>query len=110
MENQEDGRESFGQVRSAIGRVRGSGLADRLPGTWGHVRAGAKGAVANLQTVPDSGLRLLAGVFVGVGAGLQLSGKKRLAALAGFVPASIFGFAILSRPQPTNLEPEPVRP
>lgn len=122
MENQEYGRESFEHVRSTIGRVRakadevgeempavienarlqGIRIADQLPGKLDQIRAGAQGALANLQTVPDSQLRLLAGVFVGVGAGLQLGGKRRLAALAGFVPASIFGLAIMSRPQPTH--------
>ncbi|MGZ6265346.1 MAG: hypothetical protein ACXWN4_00380 [Candidatus Limnocylindrales bacterium] len=96
MDNQEDGRMPA--------------VAHRLPETWGHVWAGAKGALANLQTVPDSGLRFLAGVSIGIGAGLRLGGRKRLAALAGFVPASIFGFAIMSRPHPTNLETKPVRP
>ena len=66
--------------------------------------------MTNLQTVPDSGLRLLAAVSVGFGAGLRLAGKTRLAALAGFAPASLFGFAIFSRPRPVHAEPRPVRP
>jgi hypothetical protein len=130
MEYQEETQVSFGRARGAIGRVRSTtaaalghvpevvanarhraaGVADRLPGTLGHVRSGAGGTVTNLQTVPDSGLRLMAAASIGLGAGLRLAGKKRLAALAGFAPASIFGFAILSRPRPARPEPRPVRP
>jgi hypothetical protein len=130
MEYQEDSQVSYGRARSAVARVRSSaaaavghvpeaianvrhragGVADRLPGTLGHVRSGAEGTVTNLQTVPDSGLRLLAAASIGLGAGLRLAGKNRLAALAGFAPASIFGFAIMSRPRPARPEPRPVRP
>lgn len=130
MEYEEHKQVSFGRARSAIGRVRSaaaaaighvpeaignarrraSGVSDRLPGTLGHVRSGAQGTVTNLQTVSDSGLRLLAAVSVGFGAGLRLAGKNRLATLAGFAPASIFGFAIMSRPRPARPEPRPVRP
>jgi hypothetical protein len=130
MDSQEHGQESFGRARSAIARVRttaaaaighvpeaignvrhrAGGVVDRLPGTLGHVREGAQGTVTNLQTVPDSGLRLLAAVSVGFGAGLRLAGKTRLATLAGFAPASLFGFAIFSRPRPARPEPRPVRP
>jgi hypothetical protein len=130
MENQANGRKRFDGVRSAIGGVRTKAseavahlpetvsyarreagrMADRLPGTIGHVRAGAEGTVTNLQTMPDSGLRLLAAVSVGFGAGLRLAGKTRLAAFAGFAPASIFGFAIFSRPRSARPEPRPVRP
>jgi hypothetical protein len=130
MVYQEYGQGSLGRARTAIGRVRtataaaigkvpeavgqarrGAGkVAHRLPGTIGQVRAGAQGTVTNLQTVPDSGLRLLAAASVGLGAGLRLAGKKRLATLAGFAPASLFGFAIMSRPRPARPEPRPVRP
>jgi hypothetical protein len=130
MYPQDHKEESFGRARGAIARLRTTaaaavghvpdaiaaaryrlgGVADRLPGTLGHVRAGAQGTVTNLQTVPDSGLGLLAAASVGLGAGLRLAGKKRLATLAGFAPASIFGFAIMSRPRPARPEPKPVRP
>jgi hypothetical protein len=130
MDYQEQEHVSFGRARSAVARVRATaaaaighvpgavnnarhrvgGVADRLPGTLGHVRAGAQSTVTNLQTVPDSGLRLMAAGAVGLGAGLRLAGKTRLAALAGFVPASVFGFAIMSRPRPARSEPKPVRP
>jgi len=121
---------SFGRARSAIARVRETASAavasvpkavdnvlhragqvgDRLPSTFSQVRAGAEGTVTNLQSVPDSGLRLMAAVTVGFGAGLRLAGKNRLAALVGFVPASLFGFAIFSRPRPSRPEPDPIRP
>jgi hypothetical protein len=130
MDNQANGPKRFGGVRHAIGALRKEAsvatvhapeavayarreavlVADRLPGTLGHVREGAQGAVTNLQTVPDSGLRLLAAVSVGFGAGLRLAGKTRLATLAGFAPASLFGFAIFSRPRPVDAEPQPLRP
>ena len=130
MEFEANGRKRFGSVRRAIGAFRAkvstatghvpeavayarheAGMvADRLPGTLGHVREGAQGTMTNLQTVPDSGLRLLAAVSVGFGAGLRLAGKTRLSALAGFAPASLFGFAIYSRPRPVHAEPRPVRP
>jgi hypothetical protein len=130
MEFEANGHKRFGSVRRAIGAVRTKAsaatahvpeavgyarheaglVADRLPGTLGHVREGAQGTMTNLQTVPDSGLRLLAAVSVGFGAGLRLAGKTRLAALAGFAPASLFGFAIFSRPRPVHAEPRPVRP
>lgn len=130
MYTQDQEEESFGRARSAIAWVRTTAAAAighvpgaignarhrfgdvtaRLPGTLGHVRAGAQGTVTNLQTVPDSGLRLMAAASVGLGAGLRLAGKKRLATLAGFAPASVFGFAIMSRPRPARPQPKPVRP
>jgi hypothetical protein len=132
MDYQEEEQEqvSFGRARSAIGRIRTTASAavasvpkaarsmlhragrvgGSLPGTLGHVRSGAEGTVTNLQSVPDSGLRLMAAVSVGFGAGLRLAGKKRLAAVVGFVPASVFGFAIFSRPRPARPEPDPIRP
>lgn len=130
METQEKGQESFAGARSAIGRVRTKGseaighvpeavgqarhragqVAERLPGALGRARSGAQSTVTKLQTVPDSGLRLLAATSIGFGAGLRLAGAPRLATLAGFAPASILGFAIVSRPNRVHLEPHPVRP
>src|ERR1700690_1611203 len=103
-QEQEQEQVSFGRARDAIGRIRTTASAavesvpgavhnvlhragrvgDRLPGTLSQVRAGAEGTVTNLQSVPDSGLRLMAAVSVGFGAGLRLAGKNRLAALVGF--------------------------
>lgn len=94
-----------GEARNRAGQV-----AVRLPHALGHARSGAQATVTKLQTVPDSGLRTLAAVSVGFGVGLRLSGKRRLAALAGFAPASILGFAIMSRPHKTRLAPELKQP
>jgi hypothetical protein len=47
---------------------------------------------------------------IGLGAGLRLAGAPRLATLAGLAPASIFGFAIMSRPGKAHLEQSPSRP
>ena len=130
METQEHGQESFAAARSAIDRARTKGseaighvpevadqarhragqVADRLPRALGSVRSGAKHTVTRLQTVPNSGLRLLAATSIGFGAGLRLAGAPRLATLAGFAPASILGFAILSRPSRGHLEQHPARP
>jgi hypothetical protein len=130
METQENGQESFEGARSAIDRARTKGseaighvpeiagqaghragqVAERLPWAIGRVRSGAQNTVTRLQTVPDSGLRLLAAASIGFGAGLRLAGAPRLATLAGFAPASILGFAIVSRPNGVHLEPHPARP
>jgi hypothetical protein len=60
--------------------------------------------------MPDSGLRLLAAASLGFGAGLRLAGAPRLATLAGLAPASVFGFAIMSRRAGTLPELHPSRP
>jgi hypothetical protein len=127
METQENGQESFAGARSAIDQARTKGseaighvpeiagqarhraeqVADRLPAALGRIRSGAQNTVTRLQTVPDSGLRLLAATSIGFGAGLRLAGAPRLATLAGLAPASILGFAIVSRPNRAHLEPHP---
>ena len=91
MEFEANGRKRFGSVRRAIGAFRAkvstatghvpeavayarheAGMvADRLPGTLGYVREGAQGTMTNLQTVPDSGLRLLAAVCLQTGNTLE---------------------------------------
>jgi len=85
-------------------------LADQLPTAFERVRSGAKSTVTRLQTMPDSGLRLLVAASIGLGAGLRLAGAPRLAMLAGFAPASVFGFAIVSRPNRVRLTPHVARP
>ena len=130
MSTQTNGRRRFDGARRAVGGVRtrvseavahvpevvgyarnrAGQAADGLPTALGHVRSGAHDTVTRLQIVPDSSLRLMAAVSVGFGAGLHLAGKTRLAKLAGFVPASLFGFAIFSRPQPVPPKSQPVRP
>jgi hypothetical protein len=83
-------------------RHRAEQVAHRIPGAADHVRSGAQVTVTKLQTLPDSQLRLLAAVSLGFGAGLQLAGKRRLAALVGLAAASLFVFAILSRKHPAD--------
>jgi hypothetical protein len=58
----------------------------------------------------DSRLGLLAAASIGLGTGLRLAGAPRLAALAGFAPASILGFAIASRPSPPRPASNATRP
>ena len=91
-----------------IGMGRGMDLdgvpvADQLPTAFDRVRSGAGSTVTRLQTMPDSGLRLLAAASIGLGAGLRLAGAPRLAILAGFASASVLGFAIVSRPNRVHL-------
>src|ERR1035437_746796 len=84
-------------------------VAHTLPGALSHARSGAESTITSLQTLSDSRLRLLAAVSLGFGAGLQLAGKRRRAALVGLAAASLFVFAILSRPQSANREPKPTQ-
>lgn len=102
--------EVVGQAPGVAGtaRDRGEQVARHLPEAFDRVRSSAGNGVTRLQTMPDSGLRLLAAASIGLGTGLRLAGKSRLATLAGFVPASILGFAIVSRPN--HQAPHPVRP
>jgi hypothetical protein len=130
LETQDEGQESAGGVRAAIGqartevsaamghvpelagkaRDRAGQVAERLPGAVGRVQSGAENTVTRLQKMPDSALRLLAAASIGLGAGLRLAGAPRLATLAGFAPASILGFAIVSRPSRTHPAPDLARP
>ena len=104
--------EAIGHVPEIAGQARGRAeqVADGLPGALGRARTGASNGVTRLQTMSDSKLRLLAAASVGFGAGLRLAGASRIATLAGFVPASVFGFAILSRPDRPVVIPRPTRP
>ncbi len=103
---------AIGHVPSiaANGRTRAEHVAEALPGAFGGMRTGAENTVTRLQTMPDSALRMMAAISIGLGAGLRLAGAPRLATLAGLAPASIFGFAILSRPRRSNQPPQPARP
>ena len=94
--------DAIGRLPALAGktRARAGQVADRLPEAYAHAKSGAQGAVTGLQKVPDSGLRMLAAGSVGLGTGLRLAGAPRLVTLAGFAPASVCGFAILSRPHP----------
>jgi hypothetical protein len=107
------------KLSNAIGRVPGiAGQARRragqatesLPAAMDRAELGARSTVTSLQTMSDTRLRLLAATSVGFGAGLRLAGASRLATLAGFVPASVFGFAIVSRPSRIHVEVHPTQP
>jgi hypothetical protein len=104
--------DALGHVPELAGeaRHRAGQVAEEAPKAFDRVRSGAQDGVIRLQTVPDAGLLLLAAGSLGVSVGLLLAGKPRLAAVVGLVPASVFGFAILSRPQPAGLEPKPTQP
>jgi hypothetical protein len=111
-EAQDEALEATGRVQRIAGgaRRRAGQVADRLPAAFGQVRSGANSTVTRLQTMPDSGLRLLAAASLGFGAGLRLAGAPRLATLAGLAPASVFGFAIMSRRVGALPELHPSRP
>ena len=100
--------EAIGHVPGIAGRTRDRAgqVAERLPGAFRRARSGAQSTVTGLQRMPDSGLGMLAAASVGFGAGLRLAGAPRLATLAGWAPASIFGFAIWSRPGRTHPAPQ----
>ena len=128
IETEDDEQESFEGARAAIGqarvevskaighvpeiageaRHRAEQVAEALPGAFDSVRAGAESGVTRLQTMPDSALRLMAAVSLGLGAGLRIAGAPRLVTLAGFAPASILGFAIVSRPRRSHQALHPV--
>lgn len=91
-------------------RKRAGQAAEGLPGAMTRAESGARSTVTGLQTMSDSRLRLLAAASIGFGAGLRLAGASRLATLAGFVPASVFGFAIVSRPSKVDLATHPTQP
>jgi len=96
--------EAMGHLPGFAGKTRDGAeqVAELLPGAFAQMSEGAQGAVTRLQKVPDSGLRLLAAASIGLGTGLRLAGAPRLVTLAGFAPAPILGFAILSRPHPAR--------
>jgi len=104
--------EVMGHVSAIAGdaRPRAGRVAEQLSAVFDRLRSGAGRGVTSLQRMPDSGLRLAAAVAVGFGAGLRLAGARRLATLAGFAPASILGFAIVSRPHEPRPRSRPARP
>ncbi len=106
-----DARSAAGQVRvtvqDAIGHLpvvlhsarRGAGqVAERLPDAVERARTGVHDTTATLQGMPDSTLRLLAALSVGLSTGLKLAGAPRLVALAAMAPAVAVGGAIVTRP------------
>jgi hypothetical protein len=88
------------RVPSAVnaGRRGAQKLAARMPAAVDATQAGAHATTTTLQKLSDSNLRSLAASSVGLGAGLYVSGKHRLAVAAGVVPALIVAAAIALRP------------
>jgi len=78
----------------------------RLPGILKATRAGAVAAVGALQTLPDQTLRSPAATSVGVGIGLSFTRARRLAIVAGMVPAVLMGTAIVMRPLQSGIPAE----
>jgi hypothetical protein len=101
--------EAIGRVPAIAGKARhrAERVAGQLPGALDYARVRAGRSVTRLQEFPDSELRLMAAASVGLVAGLRLAGASRLATLAGMAPASIFGFAIVSRRGRTRPAPHP---
>jgi hypothetical protein len=86
---------------SASVKVVGSGarsLAGRMPGTVRATHAGASATTRALQSLPDSTLRGLAAGSAGIGTGLLLAGRRRMAIAAGVASALVIGTAIALRP------------
>jgi hypothetical protein len=61
-------------------------------------RSGAQATTSALQTLPDPTLRWLAASSVGLGAGLYMTGRRRLVVAAGIAPAVVMAVAIALRP------------
>lgn len=130
METEGSGQESVDDVRNATeqvhagasaviehlptlagkARYRSRQVVGRFPEAFDHLRIRAQGSVTRLQEMPDSELGLLTAVSIGLGTGLRLAGASRLATLAGLAPASILGFAIVSRPKRSRLAQHRARP
>lgn len=62
-------------------------LADRLPDAAAAVQASAMATTDSLRTMPESNLRLLAAVSLGMGIGLYAAGAPRVVTLMAFTPA-----------------------
>jgi hypothetical protein len=97
---------TFARTGVSVARRGAAGLVGRLPGTLKATRAGAQGAVGALQTLPDPTLRSLAATSVGLAVGLYLTRARRLAIVAGMVPAVLMGAAIVVRPVEPGLPAE----
>ena len=107
----EQSRSAAGQVRDAVGSAMDrvpdvmdtarSGVeqvAERMPVAVERTRVGAQRTTTSLQALPDTTLRLVAGVSIGLSAGLSLAGAPRLIAMAALVPALFVGGAVATRP------------
>ena len=111
-ETTDETRSTAGQVRDAVGgaldqvpgmietaRSSAEQVAEHAPEAIERARVGTQQATTSLQTMPDSTLRMLAGVSVGVAAGLGLAGAPRLVILAALAPALLVGGAMATRPE-----------
>jgi hypothetical protein len=99
-------RRVSGPVQAA--RQGAAALVARAPQAVESARSGAHATTSTLQRLPDSTLRSIATSSVGVGAGLYLSGKRRLGIAAGVGSALVIGAAIASRPvEPTMPDGQP---
>jgi hypothetical protein len=85
-----------GTVRTT--RDAAANLIGRVPATISATQAGARATTTALQHLPDSTLQNLAASSAGLGAGLYLAGRRRLAVAAGVIPALIVSAAIAVRP------------
>ncbi len=89
-----------GRVRVGVSAVRRGvvALMGRAPATVRATRTAARGTVGALQTLPDSTLQSLAATSVGLGVGLSFTRARRLAFVAGMLPAVLIQAAIAGRP------------
>jgi hypothetical protein len=94
-------RRVSGPVEAARGGV--TTVIAHAPGTVRATQSAVRSTTSALQALPDSTLRSLAASSIGLGAGLYLAGRHRLAVAAGVGPALVVGTAIALRPvKPTT--------
>lgn len=96
------------RVSPASRRV--DGLVARLPAIVRATRAGVHGTLGVLQAFPDQTLRSLAATSVGFGVGLSFTRARRLAIVAGMLPAVLAAAAIAARPAGDTPHRGPVIP
>jgi hypothetical protein len=82
-------------------------LVAHAPRIVDATRSGARATTRALQTLPDATLRPLAASSIGLGAGLYVSGKRRLAFVAGVAPAVAMAAAVVMRPAKPAAPAEP---
>lgn len=90
-----------------VARTGATRLIERVPGTMNAARAGVLTTTSALQKLPDSTLRSLAASSAGLGAGLYIAGKRRLAVAAGVAPALVMSAVIALRPTKPVAPAEP---
>jgi len=90
----------LGRLPATIRATRSgaTSVIQRVPATVSATQAGARATTSALQQLPDSTLQSIAASSAGLGAGLYLAGRRRLAVAAGVIPALIVGVAIAARP------------